>query len=145
MTVGNPIESRFPGKRMPLLALFLAALLASAACAPLPPPPPPVKTPSKVISEGGMEFYVYGLRFPGTSQDFKMRQGDSLIWLPLNIVEFVRFSGPEEGNYRQGEVTLISGEKFRGELFVGNLLEGTTDVGYWNIPLKDVRNLAMGQ
>jgi hypothetical protein len=126
-------------------AFLVVVLLAVAACAPqAPPSPPTAKIPSKVISEAGMAFLVYGLKFPGTSQDFKMREGEALIWLPLSIVQNVRLSGPELDNYRQAEVVLTSGERFRGELFVGQLIEGTTDVGYWNLSLKEVRSLVMG-
>ncbi|OGR08321.1 MAG: hypothetical protein A3K23_00905 [Desulfobacca sp. RBG_16_58_9] len=126
--------------------MLVAVLLVVAACAPqVPPPPPTNKIPSKVISEGGMRFLVYGLKFPGTSQDFKMREGEALFWLPLSIVQGVRLSGPELDNYRQAEVVLTSGERFRGELFVGQLIEGTTDVGYWNLSLKEVRSLVMGE
>jgi hypothetical protein len=131
---------------MLLGGLLVAVLLVVAACAPLAPPPPPTtKIPSKVISEGGMRFLVYGLKFPGTSQDLKMREGGALFWLPLSIVQGVQLSGPELDNYRQAEVVLTSGERFRGELFVGQLIEGTTDVGYWNLSLKEVRSLVMGE
>lgn len=145
MPVGNPRDCRsLPRWKNPLAALLVAALLAVAACAPVYPTPPAFKSPSKVISEAGMEYFVYELKFPGTSQEFKMRVGNSLIWLPLASVRYVRFSGPEQDNYRPAEVVLTTGEKVRGELFVGQLIQGNTDVGYWNISLKDVRNLAMG-
>ena len=147
MPLGNPRERRcLLNLRRPFLAFWGVVLLAVAACAPLPPTKPTViRTPSKVISEAGLEFFVYELKFPGTKQEFKMRQGGGLIWLPLSIVSFVRFSGPEEDNYRQAEVVLTSGERVQGELYVGQLIEGTTDVGYWNLSLKNVRNLAMGE
>ena len=147
MPVGNPRDRRLlPNWTTLLGGLLVAVLLVVAACAPLAPPPPPTpKIPSKVISEGGMRFLVYGLKFPGTSQDFKMREGGALFWLPLSIVQGVQLSGPELDNYRQAEVVLTSGERFRGELFVGQLIEGTTDVGYWNLSLKEVRSLVMGE
>jgi hypothetical protein len=147
MPVGRESAPRLLPNLTTCLGAFLAVvLLAVAACAPQAPLPPPTpKIPSKVISESGMEFLVYGLKFPGTSQDFKMREGGALIWLPLSIVQNVRLSGPELDNYRQAEVSLISGESFRGELFVGQLIEGTTDVGYWNLSLKEVRSLVMGE
>jgi hypothetical protein len=147
MPMGNARDYRsLPNLSRPLLAFFGALLLAVAACAPVTPPKePPFKAPSKVISEGGMEFFVYSLKLPGTSQDFKMRVRDSLVWLPLSSVLYLRLAGPEQDNYRQAEVVLTTGEKFKGELFVGQLIEGTTDVGYWNMSLKDVRNLAMGE
>ncbi|MFH1596202.1 MAG: hypothetical protein ABIG94_07530 [Pseudomonadota bacterium] len=147
MPVGNPRDRRLlPNLTTLLGGLLVAVLLVVAACAPLAPPPPPTtKIPSKVISEGGMRFLVYGLKFPGTSQDLKMREGGALFWLPLSIVQGVRLSGPELDNYRQAELVLTSGERFRGELFVGQLIEGTTDVGYWNLSLKEVRSLVMGE
>ena len=146
MPVGNPRNRRFWLQlTTPLPAFLVLALLAVGACAPLPPPSPTIKTPSKVISEEGMEYFVYGLRLPGTSQDFKMRQDGALIWLSLSIIRYLRLSGPEVDNYRQAEVVLTSGEKLRGEAFVGQLIEGTTDVGYWNMSLKKVRNLGMGE
>jgi hypothetical protein len=146
MPVGRERDRRLvPNLTISLGAFLVVVLLAVAACAPqAPPPPPTAKIPSKVISESGMAFLVYGLKFPGTSQDFKMREGGALIWLPLSIVQNVRLSGPELDNYRQAEVVLTSGENFRGELFVGQLIEGTTDVGYWNLSLKEVRSLVMG-
>ncbi len=147
MPVGNPRNRRFWLQlTTPLPAFLVLVLLAVGACAPLPPPPSSfVKTPSKVVSEEGMEYFVYGLRLPGTSQDFKMRQDGALLWLPLSIIRDLRLSGPEVDNYRQAEVVLTSGEKLRGELFVGQLIGGTTDVGYWNLSLKKVRNLDMGE
>jgi hypothetical protein len=141
----NPRNRRSWWKlRTPFLAPLLLLLLAVAACPPLPPPEPPVKTPSKVITEDGMEIFVYGLKLPGTRQEFKMREGESLLWIPLNLVQYLRFSGPEADQYRRAEITLTTGEKLRGELFVDHLIEGTTDVGYWNISLKNVRQLGMG-
>jgi hypothetical protein len=147
MPVGNRRNRRsWLMLRTPLPVFLGAMLLAVAACAPPPPPPPPPpKIPSQVISEEGMKFSVYGLRLPGTSQEFKMRKNGALIWLPLSIVEFVRFSGPDVDNYRQAEIVLTSGERLGGEVFVGQLIQGTTDVGYWNMSLKDVRNLSMGE
>jgi hypothetical protein len=146
MPVGRDKDRRLlPNWTTSLAAFLVVVLLAVAACTPQAPPPPLTpKIPSKVISESGMQFLVYGLKLPGTSQDFKMREEGALIWLPLSIVQNVRLSGPELDNYRQAEVVLISGESFRGELFVGQLIEGTTDVGYWNLSLKEVRSLVMG-
>ena len=76
---------------------------------------------------------------------FQDVQDGALLWLPLSIIRDLRLSGPEVDNYRQAEVVLTSGEKLRGELFVGQLIGGTTDVGYWNLSLKKVRNLDMGE
>jgi hypothetical protein len=138
-------ETRAPQVQAVCLAL-LALVLLAAACRskPLPPPPPPLSTPSKVISTEGVAYYVWQLRLTGTTQELLVKDGDAQIWLPLSIVQYLRFSGPEKDRYRQGEVVLISGEKVRGEVFVGQLLQGTTDVGYWNMPLSRVRQLGMG-
>jgi len=146
MPVGNPrARQALPAWGSPLLVLLAVLLLTVPACPPLPPAEPAVKTPSKVISEAGMEFFVYELKLPGTSQDIKMRVGTSLIWLPLHSVRYLRFSGTELDNYRPAEVVLTTGENFKGELFVGQLIEGSTDVGYWNMSLKDVSRLVMGE
>jgi hypothetical protein len=145
MPMGKARDCRpWPNLSRPLGAFLGALLLAAAACAPVTPVPPTFKTPSKVISEAGMEYFVYSLKFPGTSQDLKMRVRDSLIWLPLSSVLYLQFFGPELDNYRQVEVVLTTGEKVKGEVYVGQLIEGSTDVGYWNISLKDVRQVAMG-
>ena len=146
MPMGKTSNCRaLPNLRRPLGPFLGALLLALAACAPVTPVPPSFKAPSKVISESGMEYFVYSLKFPGTSQDLKMRVADSLIWLPLSSVLYLRFYGPEQDNYRQAEVGLTTGEKFKGEDYVGQVIGGDTDVGYWNISLKDVKQLAMGE
>jgi hypothetical protein len=145
MPMGKVRDCRlWPDLRRPL-ALFLGAwLLAAAACAPVTPVPPTFKTPSKVISEAGMEYFVYSLKFPGTSQDLKMQVADSLIWVPLSRVLYLQFLGPEQDNYRQAEIVLLTGEKFKGLVYVSQLIEGDTDVGYWNMSLRDVKQVAMG-
>jgi hypothetical protein len=135
--------SYFPTSWKLLTAFFLAGLLLTAACAPLPPPPPPQPSPSKVISEEGIEYFVYQLKLPGTSQELKLKADGNLTWLPLNIVKFVFFSGETVDNYRHADVVLASGEKVRGELYVGYLVEGNTDLGYWNMPLEKVSKMAL--
>ena len=102
MPMGKARDGRpWPNWRRPLGAFLGALLLAVAACAPVTPVPPSFRAPSKVISEAGMEYFVYSLKFPGTSQDLKMRVADSLIWLPLSTVLYLQFFGPEQDNYRQ--------------------------------------------
>jgi hypothetical protein len=135
--------SHFPTSWKSIAACLLAAMLLTASCAPLPPPPPPIPSPSKVISEEGIEYFVYRLKLPGTSQELKLKADGNITWMPLNIVEFVFFSGPAVDNYRRAEVVLTTGEKVRGELYVGYLIEGTTDVGYWNMPLEKVSKMAL--
>jgi hypothetical protein len=106
--------------------------------------PPLLPTyPGKVFTEDGKAFYVWNLRLPGTRQELVVKTGGSQIWVPLSIVHGVRFLGPEKDRYRESEIYLSSGEKFRGQVFVGGLLEGRTDVGYWNMPLDKVYQLQM--
>jgi hypothetical protein len=144
MPMGKVREGRPRPHLRRSLALFLGVLLLAAACAPVRPVPPTFKSPSKVISEAGIEYFVYSLKLPGDSQDLKMRLADSLIWVPLSRVLFLQFLGPEQDNYRLAEVVLLTGDKFRGRLYVSQLIEGDTDVGYWNMSLRDVRQLSMG-
>jgi hypothetical protein len=133
-----------PNLRRSLVVILGALLLTSAACAPITPVPPTFRAPSKVISEAGMEYFVYSLKLPGTSQDLKMRVADSLIWVPLSKVLSLQFLGPDQDNYRQAEIVLLTGDKFRGLVYVSQLIEGDTDVGYWNMSLRDVRQFSMG-
>ncbi len=122
-------------------------LLLVAACAPkaLPPPPPPYLYPSRVITQDGLAFMVHRLRFPGTRQEITIRDGGAKQWLPLNLLELVNFSGPVRENYRHAEIVLISGEKMKGEVFVGTLVEGNTDLGYWNMPFSRIERLQLGK
>jgi len=129
-----------------LLGLALAAaLLSASSCGPPPPPPPPPKIPSVVISEAGLQFYVYSLKLPGTSQELKLKTGGATTWLPLSLLQVVTFSGPEEDRFRPADIVLISGEKLQGSLFVDQIIEGNTDAGYWNMSLQKVRQLGLGQ
>jgi hypothetical protein len=129
-----------------LLSLLLGLALAAAACAPpKKTKTPPLKVPSKVVTEAGLEFSVWGLKLPGSTQELKLKEGGSTIWLPLAIIEVITFTGPEDDRYRPADIALTSGEKLRGDLFVGTIIEGTTDLGYWNIQLGKVRQIGMGE
>jgi|WetSurSiteA1Bulk_404760.scaffolds.fasta_scaffold45157_2 hypothetical protein len=131
--------------RLPRLAL-LAVLLVLAACAAPPPKPPPLPpNPSLVVSQDGMAYYVRNLRLPGTFQKFKLRQGDTQTWLPFTIIAKIRFFGVEQEGYRPAEIILTSGEKVEGEVFVRQLIEGTTDLGYWNISMTKVERLFLAE
>jgi len=114
------------------LALLAVAggLLAVSACNPqaLKPPPPPV-SPSMVVTQAGMAFYVKGLRIPGTRQELRLREGGTLTWIPLEQVSAVRFSGPIQDTYRQAVITLTGGERLQGEVYVNFLIEGITRPG----------------
>jgi hypothetical protein len=125
-----------------LLAVVAGCLLALSACNPqankLPPPP---VSPSMVVTQDGMAFYVNGLRIPGTRQELRLREGGTLTWVPLEQVSAVTFSGPVRDTYRQAVITLTGGERLKGEVYVNFLIEGTTDLGYWNMPMSKVASL----
>jgi hypothetical protein len=128
------------------ILVFLVLLLPlGLSCkhrkAPPPPPQPPV--PSAVLTEGGVVFYVWNVRLPGTSQDLQLRQAGANTWLPLVQIRQVDFSGSEQDGFRKAVITLTTGERTEGELSVKGLLEGTTDLGSWNIPLREVRQLTL--
>ncbi len=126
---------------------WLLALCLLAACAPreLPPPPAPVY-PSRVITHDGLAFMVHRLRLPGTRQELTIRNGSAKEWVPLNRIMGVRFTGPARGGYRPAEIVLISGDRMKGEIYLVNvILEGSTDLGYWNMPLSKVERLDVGR
>jgi hypothetical protein len=129
-------------RALALLAVVAGGLLALAACNPqaLKPPPLPV-SPSVVFTQDGVAFYVKGLRIPGTRQELRLREGGTLTWVPLEQVSAVRFSGPVRDTYRQAVITLTGGERLQGEVYVNFLIEGTTDLGYWNMPMSKVASL----
>ena len=148
-------ENRFPSGQArsstilsritaPFLCWTLALMLV-AACAPktLPPPPPPIY-PSKVITQEGLAFTVKGLRLPGTRQEITLLFDGSRQWMALNLLQSVRFRGPSKNGYRQAEIILTSGERMQAEVFVNTLVEGSTDLGYWNMPLARVERLDLG-
>jgi hypothetical protein len=122
----------------------LLILLALAACAPQAPPPPIPTWPSRVVSQDGLAFWVKGHRLPGTRQEFRVREGGTTQWLSLSLIQTMRFTGPVVEQYRPGEIMLLSGEKLHGEVFVGTLIQGYTELGYWNMPLSRVDRLDMG-
>jgi hypothetical protein len=123
--------------------LLAGCLLMLSACPPRPIPPPP-GFPSEVFTQTGMAFPVRGLRMPGTFQDWRLRQGDSIIWLPFDQVEAMRFTGPVQGGYRPAQIFLSGGDQIKAEVFVDFLIEGTTDAGYWNMPMSQVERLSVG-
>jgi hypothetical protein len=125
-----------------LPAVVAGCLLALSACNPqankLPPPP---ASPSVVVTQDGTAFYVIRLRIPGTRQELRLRQSGTLTWVPLEQVSAVRFAGPVHDTYRQADIILTGGERLQGEVYVNFLLEGTTDLGYWNMPMSKVDRL----
>ena len=82
-----------------------------------------------------------GLRIPGTRQELRLRQSGTLTWVPLEQVSAVRFTGPVHDTYRQADIILTGGERLQGEVYVNFLIEGTTDLGYWNMPMGKVASL----
>lgn len=146
MAWGKLTKSCYAKKPTALLCLLLGlALLVTAACIQKRTPSPTIKTPSKVITEEGIEFSIFGLKLPGNSQELKLKEGGATTWLPLSIVLVITFTGPELDQFRPADIILTSGEKLRGDLFVGTLIEGTSDVGYWNMPLAKIKQIGMGE
>ncbi len=147
MTWGKLKTSRYRTRLRAILGLGLAAvLLATAACIPPSNPKPlQIRVPSKVITEEGIEYFVFGLKLPGSSQELKLKGGQTTTWVPLSIMQVITVTGPEDDQFRPAELILTSGEKLKGDLFVGQIIEGTTDVGYWNMPMKKVRQIGFGQ
>ena len=129
-------------RALALLAVVAGGLLALPACNPqankLPPPP---VSPSMVVTQDGMAFYVKGLRLPGTRQELRLKEGGTLTWVPLEQVMAVTFTGPIQDTYRQAVITLTGGERLKGEVYVNFLIEGITDLGYWNMSLSKVASL----
>jgi hypothetical protein len=125
------------------LILLVGCLLMLSACPPKPVPPPFEPSPSVVVTEAGVAFYVKGLRIPGTRQELRLLEGETMTWLPLEQASVVRFTGPIHESYRQAIIFLSSGEQLQGKVFVDFLLEGTTDLGYWNMHVSKVRSLEL--
>ena len=121
--------------------ILAGGLLALSACNPAVKQAPPPVSPSMVITQDGMAFYVKRLRLPGTRQELCLKENSTLTWVPLEQVSAVVFSGPIRDTYRQAVITLTGGERLQGEVSVNSLIEGTTDLGYWNMPLSKVASL----
>lgn len=128
---------------VPLVAALV--LLASLACRRPKEPLPPVPIPSMVITTGGVAYYVHGLRIPGNLQEFEVKKGEATTWIPLDIIRNVRFTGiPLEG-YRPVKLFLLQGEQVEGLMRTDMiLLEGETEIGYWNMPLDKISIIDWG-
>ena len=75
MAWGQLRTSSYLAKLTALLSLVLAALLLTvSSCGPPPKAPPPIRIPSKVVTEEGIEYSVFGLKLPGTSQELKLKE-----------------------------------------------------------------------
>jgi hypothetical protein len=129
-------------RTLALPAVVAGCLLALSACNPQANKLPPLPvSPSMVVTQDGTAFYVKGLRIPGTRQELRLRESGTLTWVPLEQVSAVRFTGPIQDTYRHGEITLTGGERLKGEVYINFLLEGATDLGYWNMPMSKVASL----
>jgi hypothetical protein len=124
---------------------WVLALWLLAACAPQALPPPPLNIyPSRVVTSDGMGFMVHRFRLPGTRQEITLRYDGTKQWIPLNLLQSVRFTGPLKDGYRQAEIILTSGERMKAEVYVNTVVEGSTDLGYWNMSLSRVDRLDLG-
>jgi hypothetical protein len=141
MERGNPTGRANTGTGKALFLVWVCLMVAACAGEVVPPPLPTY--PGKVFTDEGKAFYVWNIRFPGTRQELRVKIGGTQTWVPLSVIHGVRFLGPEKDLYRESEIYTISGDKFRGLVYVGGLLEGTTDVGYWNMPFNKVEMLQM--
>ena len=65
--------------------------------------------------------------------------------MPISVIQVITFSGPEADRYRPADIWLTSGERLQGDLFVDLIIEGSTDLGYWNMPLAKVRQIGLGE
>lgn len=125
-----------------ILVLGLAGLLTSCTT---PPPSRPVWY-SLVVSEDRVQYYVSNLKLPGTRQELRARRGEGNLWIPLQEMASLRFTGylhPDD--YRRARVVLRSGEVLEVELYTRGFLEGDTDAGYWNLPLSQVAAIEFGR
>ena len=123
------------------LVVLAGCLLPLSACNPQIKRPPPEVQPSVVVTQDGTAFYVKQVRIPGTRQELRLKASGTLTWVPLEQVYAVRFTGPVRETYRQAVITLTGGEQLQGEVYVNFLIEGTTDLGYWNMHMSKVERL----
>lgn len=127
-----------------LVAGLVCCLLVGSGCRQVQVESSPVTYPSVVTTRSGLAYYVKGLRIPGTIQQLKLKEGGTLVWVPLKQVSAVRFTQPACNYYRPATIFLTGSGRLQGELFVDFLIEGTTDMGYWNMSMGDVESLEMG-
>jgi len=127
-----------------VLSLLLAFFLGACAEKQVPPPPPTPTWPSIVTSDEGVQYFVSGLRIPGTRQEFRTRKGEANLWISLSQISGIRFTTPVFEDYRAAEIVLVSGEILRVEVEANQILEGRTESGYWNMPLSKISSLELG-
>jgi len=97
-----------------------------------------------VITEDGVAFMISRFRIPGTRQELTLRYDTAKQWMALNLLQRVQFSGPVKDGYRQAEITLTAGERMQAEVYVNFIVEGETDLGYWNMSLSRINRLDLG-
>jgi hypothetical protein len=124
--------------------IFILWLVAACAPQAAPPPPPAPLFPTRVITQDGMSYMVNRFRLPGTRQELTLRYDGTRQWIALNLLRYLNFKGPLREGYRQAEIILLSGEKMQTEVFVNTIVEGSTDLGYWNMPLSRIERLDLG-
>ena len=117
------------------------------ACAPYTPPlPPPETYPSRVVTTAGVAFQVTKLKLPGTRQELHVKLGNASQWIPLAQMANLRFTGPAlPDGFRPVIITMAEGGSIRGEVYADVLLEGQTDIGYWNTSLLKVDRVDFGK
>jgi hypothetical protein len=93
-----------------------------------------------------VQYYVSDLRVPGTRQEIRTQKGDANLWIPLNSISSLRFTDPPEPerDYRWSQIVLTSGEILRVRVETNQILEGRTEAGYWNMPMKKLYSLELG-
>jgi hypothetical protein len=128
-----------------VVALGLFLVMLAAACAEVQVAPAPT-WPSIVTAEDRVQYYVSELRVPGTRQEIRTQKGEANLWIPLSRVSSLRFIGPpaDDRDYRWSEIVLTSGEILRVKVDADQILEGRTEAGYWNMPLKKIYSLELG-
>jgi hypothetical protein len=131
-------------KKVFLCCLVLTLWLAPACRYKAPPPPPAPVYPTRVITQDGVAFMIHRFRIPGTRQEITLRYDATKQWMALNLLQRVQFSGPVKEGYRQAEITLSSGERMQAEIFVNTVVEGESDLGYWNMSLSRIDRLDLG-
>lgn len=125
-----------------VLGLLLALFLGACAEVQVAEPPPPL--PSIVTAQDGVQYYISGLRIPGTRQELRTRKGGANLWIPLEQISTIRFTSPAFNDYRQAEIVLVSGEIVKVEVEANQILEGRTEAGYWNMSLGQMRSVEFG-
>lgn len=124
------------------------AALALMLCFIVACPPPSVKppiVPSVIMTDARVQYNVSGLKLPGTRQEIRTRRGDGNLWIPLQEIATLRFTGivqPDE--FRRARIVLTTGEILEVEVQTSVLIEGNTEAGYWNMPLSQVAWIEFG-